>query len=89
MDEYMSILAHVRKSLKPGGRVVILEKLKDHAKHKNREQQVASHTLSPGFVKNELEEAGFILVDEHNDLGHWDDETDKTMWLLVGRVPQA
>jgi ubiquinone/menaquinone biosynthesis C-methylase UbiE len=89
MDEYMEILSHVRRSLKPGGRVVILEKLKDHAKDKNRAQQVQSHTLSPGYVKKELEEAGFIVVDEYNDLGHWDHESDKTMWLLVARVPQV
>jgi ubiquinone/menaquinone biosynthesis C-methylase UbiE len=89
MDAYMSILGHVRKALKPGGRIVILEKLKDRAKGKNREQQVLSHTLSPHFVKKELIEAGFELSGEFDNLGKWENEPDKTMWLLIGRVPEG
>jgi predicted methyltransferase len=79
----------VRKALKPGGRIVILEKLKDRAKGKNREQQVLSHTLSPHFVKKELIEAGFELSGEFDNLGKWENEPDKTMWLLIGRVPEG
>lgn len=89
MDAYMSILGHVRNALKPGGRIVILEKLKDQAKGKNREQQVFSHTLSPHFVKKELMEAGFELSGEFDNLGKWENEPDKTMWLLIGRVPEG
>ena len=33
MTEYRTMLSHIHKSLKPGGRILILEKLKDHAKN--------------------------------------------------------
>lgn len=89
MDNYMGILNHVRTALKPGGKIVILEKLKDHARGKNREQQANSHTLAPHYVKKELEEAGFVVSGEYNNLGKWEEEADKTIWLLIGRVPEG
>ncbi len=80
---YMTVLGHVEKALKPQGRIVILEKLKDHARNKSREEQVSSHTLSRKYVKQELREAGFDIVTEIKDMGHWEEEKDKTMWLVV------
>ena len=83
IKSYMTVLEHVRLSLKPDGRVIILEKLKAHARNKSRDEQVLSHTLSRKFVKQELQEAGFGIVTEVKDLGKWEEEEDKTMWLLV------
>ena len=80
---YMTVLEHVNKALKPEGRIVILEKLKDHARNKSREEQVSSHTLSRKYVKKELREAGFEIVTEIKDMGNWEEENDKTMWLVV------
>jgi hypothetical protein len=45
--------------------------------------------LSPHFVKKELIEAGFELSGEFDNLGKWENEPDKTMWLLIGRVPEG
>lgn len=89
MDDYMSILSHVRAALKPGGKIVILEKLKEHARGKNREQQAISHTLAPHFVKKELREAGFEVSGVYDNLGKWEEVPDKTIWLLIGRVPEG
>ena len=83
IKSYMTVLEHVRLSLKPDGRVIILEKLKAHARNKSRDEQVLSHTLSRKFVKQELREAGFGIVTEIKDLGKWEEQEDKTMWLLV------
>ncbi|NNE02480.1 MAG: hypothetical protein HKN52_04875 [Eudoraea sp.] len=60
-----------------------MEKLKAHARNKSRDEQVRSHTLSRKYVKQELKEAGFAIVTEIKDMGHWEEEKDKTMWLLV------
>ncbi len=85
IKEYMTVLKHLKKALKPGGRILILEKLKDHARNKTREEQVISHTLSSKYVKQELAESGFTLVTEIQDMGNWEEETNKTMWLLLAQ----
>ncbi|MCW5515240.1 class I SAM-dependent methyltransferase [Muriicola sp. Z0-33] len=89
MTEYQTILSHIHESLKPGGRVLILEKLKDHAKNKTRKEQTNSHTLSPKYVKKELKEAGFTITGEYRDIGNWENETGKKIWVLVAVVPEA
>ncbi|WP_235016379.1 class I SAM-dependent methyltransferase [Aquimarina sp. AU474] len=84
MERYMIILEHIKKSLKPGGKIVIIEKFKKHMLNKSREEQVGAHTLSLGFVKSELEEAGFLISTEIKDFGNWKNESDKRIWVLVG-----
>ncbi|MGI9552093.1 MAG: class I SAM-dependent methyltransferase, partial [Aurantibacter sp.] len=44
IDDYMEVLDRIHAALKPGGRILVLEKLKDHAKGKSREDQIDSHT---------------------------------------------
>ncbi|WP_273566828.1 class I SAM-dependent methyltransferase [Maribacter halichondriae] len=83
MDDYMKILAHVRKALKSDGIVLILEKLKDPHKGKSRDAQASSHTLASKYVRQELEEAGFKITKEINDFGIWNHEPEKNMWILV------
>lgn len=89
MSEYRTMLSHIHKSLKPGGRILILEKLKDHAKHKSRKEQTNAHTLAPKYVKKELKEAGFTVTGEYIDIGNWENETGKKIWVLVAVVPEA
>ncbi len=89
MEDYMTILGHIKKALKPGGRILILEKLKDHVKGKSRSAQTNSHSLSPKYVKKELKEAGFTVTEEVRNMGNWENESSKKIWLLVATVPSA
>ncbi|MBT8183963.1 MAG: class I SAM-dependent methyltransferase [Eudoraea sp.] len=89
MTAYRTMLSHIHKSLKPGGRILILEKLKDHAKHKSRDEQTDAHTLSTKYVKKELKEAGFTVTGEYKDIGYWEHEEGKKIWVLVAVVPEA
>ncbi|MGB5236894.1 MAG: class I SAM-dependent methyltransferase [Flavobacteriaceae bacterium] len=89
MKEYMTILEHVKRSLKPNGRIVILEKLKFYAKKKNRNEQVSAHTLSAQFVRKELQQAGFKVIEQINNIGNWENDTSKKIWILVGILPDA
>ncbi|WP_425237034.1 class I SAM-dependent methyltransferase [Ulvibacterium sp.] len=84
MKDYAKVLFHVKRALKPSGRILILEKLKTHKKGKSREEQTKAHTLSPKYVKKELEEAGFSIRKEITDFGDWKEDKDKPMWILVG-----
>ena len=89
MKEYMTILEHVKLALKPSGRILIIEKLKSHAKNKSRKEQVSAHTLSPDFVKKELQEAGFKVIQQLDDLGNWENNTSKKIWALIAVAPDA
>jgi len=83
IEDYMEVLGHIHAALKPGGRLLMLEKLKDHAKGKSRDKQADSHTLASNYVKKELEQAGFKITKSISDFGKWEREESKTMWILV------
>jgi len=83
MDDYMKILSHVKKALKPDGRLLILEKLKDPHRGKSRGAQANAHTLDAKYVKKELGEAGYKISKEVSDFGIWNHESEKHMWILV------
>ncbi|MBT8272627.1 MAG: class I SAM-dependent methyltransferase [Bacteroidia bacterium] len=88
MTDYEKILEHVHKALKPGGKLLILEKLKKRARNGSRSEQVDAHTLAPKYVKREMKAAQFKIIEEVNDLGYWEEDSDKPMWLLVGQKPK-
>ncbi|NAY90942.1 methyltransferase domain-containing protein [Muricauda sp. JGD-17] len=87
MKAYEKILQDVRRALKPGGKVMILEKLKSWVKGKDRDVQVASHSLGPEYVRNELRQAGFEITLEITDHGDWEKEKDKQMWVVIAKKP--
>jgi len=88
IDDYMEVLGHIRKALKPNGRILILEKLKEHKRGKSREEQARGHTLSSKYVKEELREAGFTLTKEVKDFGDWQENEEKQMWIVVAKPIQ-
>lgn len=83
MEHYRKILSHIRNALKPDGRLLVLEKLKEYKRGKSREEQASAHTLSSDYVKKELEESGFEVTKETRDFGLWKNESDKQIWILV------
>ena len=85
MTDYKVILNHVHKALKPNGKLVILEKLKSRVKNATRREQTNAHTLGPKYVKQEMKDANFSIVKQISDLGHWQNDEDKVMWLLVAK----
>lgn len=89
MKDYMAVLAHVKNALKPNGKIVILEKLKSHSKNKSRKEQASAHTLSQKFVRKELQEAGFKVIDQVNNMGNWENNSTKKIWILVGITTDA
>lgn len=85
MTDYMTILKHVKMSLKPGGAIVIIEKLKSNIKGKSRVEQTNAHSLSTTYVKEELGKAGFKVTYKNNDLGHWKKDENKVIWMLIAK----
>lgn len=84
IEDYNTVLKHIKKALKPGGRLVVLEKFKTHTKGKSRQEQVDDHTIALKFVRKELEEQGFEIKEAANYFGNWKNDAKKPMWVLVG-----
>lgn len=89
MNDYKQILFHVKKALKPDGRILILEKLKRQKIGKSRQEQTMGHTIAPKYVENELKEAGFEVIAIEKDLGYWEEDPDKMIWVMVGVLPES
>lgn len=83
MDDYKDIMKHVHASLKPGGKLVIMEKLKNWVKNGSRNEQTQAHTLSPKYVKKEMKSAKFKVINEVRNMGDWENDDRKEMWILV------
>ncbi len=88
IDDYMKVLGHLKKALKPKGRILILEKLKENKRGKSRDEQARGHTLSSKYVKKELKEAGFSIAKEIKDFGDWQENEEKQMWIIVAEPLQ-
>ena len=83
MKKPMTMLRHFRNALKPGGRIVLLEKLKDKVRGKSRKAQTSAHSLGPEYVRKELKEVGFTILEEERDMGEWENNSSKKIWVLV------
>jgi ubiquinone/menaquinone biosynthesis C-methylase UbiE/rhodanese-related sulfurtransferase len=62
MSEHQAMLQRIRKALKPGGRLVILEPISPSRRDATREAQARQHEISPEFVQRDAREAGFAVA---------------------------
>ena len=85
ISAYKKVLNHIRKALKPGGHIMVLEKLKKRIIGKSRQEQVAAHSLAMHYVEKELQQAGFSIVSKIENHGLWEKEEDKQMWVLLAK----
>lgn len=86
IGDYVQYLKNLKSALKPNGKLIILEKLKTEHREKTRQQQAYFHTLAMDFVKQELQEAGYRIVDQRNDMGFWENNPEKIIWVLVAEL---
>lgn len=85
-NDPMGMLAHIKKALKPDGRLVIAEPLSDQLEDASREQQARSHDISMNYVREDLDRAGFTFIrkiDRYSE-GH----DGNRIWLLIARPSQ-
>ena len=92
-SQYQSMLEHILRALKPGGRLIIADySLSDH-RSQTREEQLKHHEIDPGLVRTELEQIGFKVLKcedpfvkripelKHSSTFHAD------MWLMTAVRP--
>jgi ubiquinone/menaquinone biosynthesis C-methylase UbiE len=82
MPKYEAMLRHIKESLKPGGRLVILDNRPNRTSQRPRDKQTNNHVLSIDLAAAEVNAAGFQMVArEDGFLDNHDNES--AHWLLV------
>lgn len=62
IDRHESVLAALRRALKPEGRLVIVEPVTDSRRGRPRADQTRDHEIDPEFVLRDVRAAGFRIV---------------------------
>jgi ubiquinone/menaquinone biosynthesis C-methylase UbiE len=82
------ILKAIFMALKPGGRLVMAEPLHDSVRSATRAEQVKDHEIGPNFVEQELQAAGFEVIEQRPDFLAFTSPGHKGgFWLMVARKP--
>lgn len=64
-----ALLLRIKASLKPGGRLMIIEYLKPELRLESRDRQRKEHNAAPELVEQDLKEVGFEVVQRRDPLG--------------------
>jgi predicted methyltransferase len=86
MPKYESMLRHIQESLKPGGRLVILDNTPLRTGKRPREKQTNNHVLSSDLVAGEVTAAGFHIVDREDTFID-DPDSESAHWLIAVERP--
>lgn len=88
MPKHEEMLRATRDSLRPGGRLLLLEPYSLDTRTKPRDQQVERHHLAPELVEAELTEMGFEILRRDDDFVKPDDPASpRRDGLVLGRKP--
>jgi ubiquinone/menaquinone biosynthesis C-methylase UbiE len=83
MTEYEPMLKEILSSLKPGGRLVISELMRDAMKTESRATQTAKHQISADLTSQELEAAGFLIARKDATFRSFTDSMGPGAWWLI------
>jgi len=83
IEEYNTVLSHLKNSLKSDGRLVIIEPVADERKDWSRKKQTDKHEIAIRYVKKELKEAGFKIIEQKDMFLDRTKEKGDKLWMLV------
>jgi predicted methyltransferase len=89
MTAHEAMLRHTLAALKPGGAFVLMECIWDSREAQSRDEQIKHHQLAPPLAKEEVESAGFEIVELRDPFLERapDNEGKSRWWLLIARKP--
>lgn len=82
MTEYSAMLSGMHKALKPGGRIVIIDRIPSDPVAA-RDRQTAQYELSIDLVAGELRDAGFEVLEQ--DQLFAESGQGRQQWMLIAR----
>ena len=90
MTEHQTMLRHIRAALKSGGTLVLMEGIWDRREEQSRDEQTKHHQLAPRLARQEVQEAGFDVVEVRDPfLERPPDEDGKSRWwVIVAQKPK-
>lgn len=88
IEEYSVVLKHIAQSLKPGGKLLIIEPIAKSRESWARKDQAGKHEISLRYVMRDLEQAGF-RVDKKMDPFIDRPSKNDQMWMLVATRPAS
>ncbi len=83
MDDHDKILDHILASLKPGGRLVLCEPIAESRRKLPRADQEKKHELSMNFAIEDLEKAGFRIIEKTDPFVDRVKQKGDKMWIVV------
>ena len=89
MTEHQAMLRAIRGSLRPGGRLVILEPISPSSITRSREDQAWRHQIAPEFVIRDVRDAGFDIVALEDPFKGGDSHPGQYEWLLIAVPSQG
>jgi ubiquinone/menaquinone biosynthesis C-methylase UbiE len=87
MDDHDMILKHVKSALKPGGRLLLCEPIADTRRGKQRSEQEGRHELEMRFALEDLQRAGFSVVEQADRFIDREKVKGDKMWIVVAVKP--
>jgi ubiquinone/menaquinone biosynthesis C-methylase UbiE len=86
VEPYQEMLKHVLASLKPGGRMVVVDPMAYKTRARPRADQMKNHVFAPELAESEFRAAGFELVLRQDNFVDRPDE-EGGRWMIVCRRP--
>lgn len=83
MTEPHAMLAHLRRALKPGGRLVVVERTALRTAQFTRQEQTKNHNLTQALLRVDLERAGFRIDHVVNEFTRYHPESFNDVEYLV------
>jgi predicted methyltransferase len=86
IDQHHSVLTALRRALKPEGRLVIVEPVRDARRGRPRADQARDHEIDPEYVLRDARAAGFRILGLQDPFTFHDPDTE---WLLTLQPMEA
>jgi SAM-dependent methyltransferase len=86
MPKHKGMLDGIRRALRPGGRLMLVEPFAPAKRTEPRDVQERQHLLAPELAEQDLREAGFRVAERDEGFVK-DPESGHGRWLLLAERP--